>query len=175
MISWDTSRPEQTAVDAPYCVNGGGGWPCHQNPLTTSKILIAGPSEADLQKYGITLNFLEFVRSLTYSTFRDFPLEQIPTDNQEDSEKKVLTPWQERHALLIVQQVQSWTFCQPYITGRYYNTAFSTCKVSSPLLVFLNRMSHLNFEGHARGLTSASDVKYLGKPELGIKKAKYWK
>ena len=36
------------------------------------------PSPAVLEKYGITPEFLDFVRSLTYSTFRDFPADELP-------------------------------------------------------------------------------------------------
>ena len=37
------------------------------------------PSAAVLAQYGITLEFMDFVRSLTYSTFRDFPADALPT------------------------------------------------------------------------------------------------
>ena len=36
------------------------------------------PSPVVLEKYGITSEFLDFVRSLTYSTFRDFPADELP-------------------------------------------------------------------------------------------------
>ena len=37
------------------------------------------PSAAMLTQYGITSEFMDFVRSLTYSTFRDFPADALPT------------------------------------------------------------------------------------------------
>ena len=36
------------------------------------------PSAAVLAQYGITSEFMDFVRSLTYSTFRDFPADALP-------------------------------------------------------------------------------------------------
>lgn len=36
------------------------------------------PSAAELQEFGITDEFLDFVRSLTYSTFREFPADALP-------------------------------------------------------------------------------------------------
>lgn len=66
--------------------------------------ILAGPSTEELEQYGITSDFKDFVRSLTYSTFRDFPLDQLPDIPKEGGEK-TLTPWQEKHALLVVQEV----------------------------------------------------------------------
>ena len=36
------------------------------------------PSAAVLSQHGITPEFMDFVRSLTYSTFRDFPPDALP-------------------------------------------------------------------------------------------------
>lgn len=38
--------------------------------------------EAELLAYGITPEFREFIRSLTYSTFRDFPQDALPAATQ---------------------------------------------------------------------------------------------
>lgn len=38
------------------------------------------PSPADLCRYGITQEFMDFVRSLTYSTFREFPADALSAD-----------------------------------------------------------------------------------------------
>lgn len=75
-----------------------------QSP-TSLVSFIAGPSSEDLEKFAITADFKEFVRSLTYSTFRDFPLDQLP-DVDTSVPDKVLTSWQEKHALLVVQEVR---------------------------------------------------------------------
>jgi len=74
---------------------------------TNSLELIAGPTAEELERYGITSDFKDFIRSLTYSTFRDFPLDQLPEMRQGGGEK-TLTHWQEKHALLVVQEV---SFC----------------------------------------------------------------
>ena len=40
------------------------------------------PAPADLAMYGVTDELLDFVRSLTYSTFRDFPTDGLPPPTQ---------------------------------------------------------------------------------------------
>ena len=72
----------------------------------------AGPSNDELLQYSITPDFKEFVRSLTYSTFRDFPLDQLP-EMPSGNQEQVLTPWQERHALLVVQEVRPQLLADP--------------------------------------------------------------
>ncbi|KAK9843405.1 hypothetical protein WJX81_000637 [Elliptochloris bilobata] len=66
--------------------------------------------ESELLAYGITAEFREFIRSLTYSTFRDFPQDALPASSQEPNtpggSTKYLTPWQERHAMLVVQSTR---------------------------------------------------------------------
>ena len=42
----------------------------------------AGPSEAEQLEYAITPHFREFIRSLTYSTFRDFPADNVAVSEQ---------------------------------------------------------------------------------------------
>lgn len=86
------------------------------------------PSKSELTEYSITPEFMEFVRSLTYSTFRDFqhgdtaaspPATSAQPEagssatgsREEATDAKAsgterLTPWQEKHALLVVRSVQ---------------------------------------------------------------------
>lgn len=79
------------------------------------------PPAAELLEYGITSDFKEFVRSLTYSTFRDFQHEEEAASASAASSSAAqpeeeamagpaqperLTPWQEKHALLVVRSVQ---------------------------------------------------------------------
>ncbi len=66
------------------------------------------PSPAELTEYGITPDFKEFVRSLTYSTFRDFHGDETAAASASAStpQSERLTPWQEKHALLVVHSVQ---------------------------------------------------------------------
>lgn len=66
--------------------------------------MLAGLSSQELEQYAISPEFQDYIRSLTYSTFRDFPLEKLPEVKKESGEK-ALTPWQEKHALLVVQEV----------------------------------------------------------------------
>lgn len=66
-----------------------------------------GPSLAELRQYGITPEFQDFVRSLTYSTFRDYPTAEVDTSSPVSTSRDMpyLLPWQERHAMLVVQSV----------------------------------------------------------------------
>lgn len=66
-----------------------------------------GPSLAELREYGITPEFKDFVRSLTYSTFRDYPTEELVIASPASTSRDMpyLLPWQERHAMLVVQSV----------------------------------------------------------------------
>lgn len=66
-----------------------------------------GPSLAELRQYGITPEFKDFVRSLTYSTFRDYPTEQLDMSSAVSPSREMpyLLPWQEQHAMLVVQSV----------------------------------------------------------------------
>ena len=67
-----------------------------------------GPTPAELRQYGITPEFKDFVRSLTYSTFRDYPVDQLEVTQSAKSDREMhyLLPWQERHAMLVVQSVK---------------------------------------------------------------------
>ncbi|GAU36062.1 hypothetical protein TSUD_208320 [Trifolium subterraneum] len=55
--------------------------------------------DVDLQNFGITDEFREFVRGITVTTFRDFPL-QVSNIRQD------LTEWQEKHANLVLSTVK---------------------------------------------------------------------
>ncbi|KAF8060625.1 hypothetical protein HT031_004802 [Scenedesmus sp. PABB004] len=59
---------------------------------------------ADPGALGITPELLQFVRSLTYSTFSDYPLDSL--DLPPDPAAAKLTPWQEGHARAVLEQVQ---------------------------------------------------------------------
>lgn len=75
------------------CIRGGGAGPGTKEPE---------PSQEELALYAITPDFRDFVRSLTYSTFRDFPESDVIHVTLSDP-SKYLTPWQERHCLLVVK------------------------------------------------------------------------
>lgn len=67
-----------------------------------------GPSLSELRQYGITPEFQDFVRSLTYSTFRDYPVDELDISESASTDREMhyLLPWQERHAMLVVQSVK---------------------------------------------------------------------
>lgn len=67
-----------------------------------------GPSLSQLRQYGITPEFKDFVRSLTYSTFRDYPVDELDMSQSASTDREMhyLLPWQERHAMLVVQSVK---------------------------------------------------------------------
>eukprot|EP00879_Flechtneria_rotunda_P012178 GHRR01012719.1.p2 GENE.GHRR01012719.1~~GHRR01012719.1.p2 ORF type:complete len:151 (+),score=74.90 GHRR01012719.1:179-631(+) len=58
---------------------------------------------ADPLQYGITPELQQFVRSLTYSTFSDYPLDSL--DLPSNPAEQQLGQWQEMHARLVLQQV----------------------------------------------------------------------
>ncbi|CAL5445035.1 unnamed protein product [Camellia sinensis] len=77
---------------------------------TTAATEAAAEDEAaDLEKFGVTDELREFVKSITMNTFRDFPLEDdsemsdIPTVS---NVRQDLTAWQERHAKLVLSTVK---------------------------------------------------------------------
>ncbi|CAL5362430.1 unnamed protein product [Camellia sinensis] len=76
---------------------------------TASTEAAAEDEAADLEKFGVTDELREFVKSITMNTFRDFPLEDdsemsdIPTVS---NVRQDLTAWQERHAKLVLSTVK---------------------------------------------------------------------
>jgi hypothetical protein len=86
-------RPFMKAVQRFDCKGGGGAGPGRKEPE---------PSQEELAAFAITPDFRDFVRSLTYSTFRDFPESDVIHVTLADP-GKYLTPWQERHCLLVVK------------------------------------------------------------------------
>lgn len=64
------------------------------------------PSDSvDPLAYGITLELQQFVASLTYITFSDYPMETLPTPEEAGNIQGRLSAWQETHARLILQKV----------------------------------------------------------------------
>ncbi|XP_054806868.1 uncharacterized protein LOC129309341 isoform X2 [Prosopis cineraria] len=83
---------------------GGGVVP----PLAES-YAVSCAQEKDLEMFGITEELREFVKGVTPTTFRDFPLEddtqlsEVPTVS---NVRKDLTEWQEKHANLVLSAVK---------------------------------------------------------------------
>ena len=105
---------------------------------------IKGPSLSELRQYGITPEFKDFVRSLTYSTFRDYPVDELDTTESvsTDREMHYLLPWQERHAMLIVQSVKEinelrFVLCPKRMTDeQFWKIYFSLTKKQLPEAAF---------------------------------------
>ena len=64
-------------------------------------------SKRELEAFGITSSYKDFVRSLDYSTFRDFDEKQLEAQvgfvKSEDGTSCRLNVWQERHAILALK------------------------------------------------------------------------
>ncbi|XP_059303762.1 uncharacterized protein LOC132055793 [Lycium ferocissimum] len=69
----------------------------------------AGPTQADLDKFGVTDDLREFVKGITINTFQNFPLQDesqmsdIPTVS---NVRQDLTEFQEKHAKLVLSSVK---------------------------------------------------------------------
>ncbi|KAL3130334.1 hypothetical protein ABBQ38_008164 [Trebouxia sp. C0009 RCD-2024] len=103
-----------------------------------------GPSLAELRQYGITPEFKDFVRSLTYSTFRDYPVDELDTPQPASTGREMhyLLPWQERHAMLIVQSVKEinelrFVLCPKRMTDeQFWKIYFNLTKKQLPDMAF---------------------------------------
>lgn len=99
-----------------------------------------GPSLSELRQYGITPEFKDFVRSLTYSTFRDYPTEELDMASSVSTNREMpyLLPWQERHAMLVVQSVSEinelrFVLCPKRMTDeQFWKIYFSLTKKHLP-------------------------------------------
>ena len=111
----------------------------HQQPEE-----VKGPSLSELRQYGITPEFKDFVRSLTYSTFRDYPVDELDTSQSASTDREMhyLLPWQERHAMLIVQAVKEinelrFVLCPKRMTDeQFWKIYFSLTKKQLPETAF---------------------------------------
>ncbi|EFN60126.1 hypothetical protein CHLNCDRAFT_133492 [Chlorella variabilis] len=93
------------------------------------------PSPAELDAFGITPDFAEFVRTINYSTFRDFPAEHLlpasegsatgGPDVASSSGAFELNAWQVRHATLVVLALKEvnelrFVLCPKYMTDEHF-------------------------------------------------------
>ncbi|KAI9088469.1 hypothetical protein K1719_029918 [Acacia pycnantha] len=78
-------------------------------PPPSESYEVSSTQEKELERFGITEELREFVKGITSSTFRDFPLEDdmqlsdVPTVS---NVRKDLTEWQEKHANLVLSTVK---------------------------------------------------------------------
>ncbi|WVZ73868.1 hypothetical protein U9M48_022126 [Paspalum notatum var. saurae] len=86
------------------------------------------PDAAELQRYGITEDLREFVKGMTISTFRDFPLQDEPEVSDVPTVSNVrqdLNQWQARHATLVLSAVKEiskfrYELCPRYMKERKF-------------------------------------------------------
>eukprot|EP00890_Picochlorum_soloecismus_P005497 jgi/Picsp_1/5949/NSC_03306-R1_bsd domain-containing protein len=96
--------------------------------------------EQELEAYGLTNDFIEFVRHLDYSTFRDNQSE-INTINANDK-GYILNPWQARHAGLLIREVKEinelrYVLCPKYMDDRqFWEIYFQLVKDKIPQVAF---------------------------------------
>ena len=105
------------------------------------------PSQEELVSYGITPEFIEFIRSLNYNTFRDFSTDgagptDAPTSGAEAPDAPALNPWQVRHAMLVVRAVHEvnelrYVLCPRYMDDqRFWQVYFALSKSHLPSIAF---------------------------------------
>jgi uncharacterized protein YqfB (UPF0267 family) len=96
--------------------------------------------EQELEAYGLTTDFIEFVRHLDYSTFRD-KQGDINIDNAEDN-GYILNPWQARHAGLLIREVKEinelrYVLCPKYMDDQqFWDIYFQLVKDKIPQVAF---------------------------------------
>eukprot|EP01026_Neomeris_dumetosa_P015795 TRINITY_DN16016_c0_g1_i1.p2 TRINITY_DN16016_c0_g1~~TRINITY_DN16016_c0_g1_i1.p2 ORF type:complete len:313 (+),score=75.46 TRINITY_DN16016_c0_g1_i1:49-987(+) len=69
------------------------------------KLTETPPTKEEFEAYAITPQLEDYLRSLTYSTFRDFPKSRLRR-RKSDEEDFLLSPWQIRHVTLILDRVK---------------------------------------------------------------------
>lgn len=95
--------------------------------------------QREMEEYGITDAFIEGVKQLDYSTFRDF--HQSAEESTGSAEKK-LNKWQERHALLLIKNVKEidelrFVLCPKYMNdSQFWDTYFKVMKNDLPNITF---------------------------------------
>ncbi|XP_039120324.1 uncharacterized protein LOC120256707 isoform X3 [Dioscorea cayenensis subsp. rotundata] len=70
---------------------------------------VAPDPQVDLERFGVTDELREFVKGITLSTFRDFPMEDEPEMQEVRTLSNVrqdLSEWQARHATLVLSTVK---------------------------------------------------------------------
>lgn len=102
------------------------------------------PSLSELRQYGITPEFKDFVTSLTYSTFRDYPMDELDMTESASTDRDMhyLLPWQECHAMLVVQSVKEinelrFVLCPKRMTDeQFWKIYFNLTKKQLPEAAF---------------------------------------
>ncbi|KAJ6814283.1 uncharacterized protein M6B38_140985 [Iris pallida] len=87
-----------------------------------------GVAAADLEIFGVTEELREFVKGITISTFRDFPMEDEPQMSEVPTVSNVrqdLNEWQAKHATLVLSAVKEiskfrYELCPRYMKERKF-------------------------------------------------------
>jgi len=109
------------------------------------------PSTSSLEAYGITSDLLSFIRTLSFATFSDFPIDQLaplsstsqsttatPIDSNAANVVEVLNSWQVRHASLVVKTAKEvnelrFVLCPRYMKdARFWHIYFTLIKKYLP-------------------------------------------
>jgi len=91
--------------------------------------------QREMEEYGINDAYIEAVKQLDYSAFRDF---HQSAEQSTESEEKKLNKWQERHALLLVKNVKEidelrFVLCPKYMDdNQFWDTYFKLMKNELP-------------------------------------------
>ncbi|KAI0504423.1 hypothetical protein KFK09_015375 [Dendrobium nobile] len=102
--------------------------PVNALTATASGSFISREPSPDLEKFGITDELKEFVRGLTISTFKDFPMEEetdIDESTTPSNVRKDLNEWQAKHATLILSAAKDiskfrYELCPRYMKERKF-------------------------------------------------------
>ena len=95
--------------------------------------------QREMEEYGITDAYIDAVKQLDYSAFRDF---HQSAEESTESEEKKLNKWQERHALLLVKNVKEidelrFVLCPKYMDdNQFWDTYFKLMKNDLPKISF---------------------------------------
>lgn len=97
----------------------------------------------EMEDYGITREYIESVKQLDFSAFRDYQQTRGYGTNLSDApNQNRLNAWQERHAILLVRSVKEidelrFVLCPKYMDdGEFWDTYFELMKDALPSMAF---------------------------------------
>lgn len=86
---------------------------------TTTTTVAAQPNLQDDELYGVTDQLLDFLKSLSIDTFRNFSLPDEEDADTPDNVRKDLSDWQQGHALLVLSKVKELSQLRFKLCPRY--------------------------------------------------------
>ena len=122
-----------------YCVSIRGVIP-QELSLFCPNYSVQEAVEQELEAYGLTNDFIEFVRHLDYSTFRDKQGDK--NINTSEDNGYILNPWQARHAGLLIREVKEinelrYVLCPKYMDDQqFWKIYFQLVKDKIPQVAF---------------------------------------